>query len=369
MSDLHDTQVADLEAQNWEDPGEAQGERRPGLLQALLLGPQAFSSVLRAPRVLLLVYLCMTLPSVLLLTSYYQSLNAALADNPLANGHGGLFLLQDYDRLHPDGAVLPGLMQLIWALMITFFAGGLLSTVGLSRKPRPGLSGFLSESGRLFFRSLRTLLPSLLFFMFWTWLFVSLLEPWVTGLAIVQVSDTRAFWVGFGLNVFYLFGIGKVLILRRIALARLVYCGRKSALVSWLWAIGYWIRHPFVTITAFLPLLVLFAAGALGAVYGLDKLLEIYFAPGSRPIYFMLAAQVFPLFYLALNLASFLLARHLVAVDTAIREGLPPEPRVVVAPHPSQAEPVESLAPESVADEPEPAEPEPDEEPQEQVAP
>ena len=324
---------------------EDKGPEFPGLLSALVLAPQAVLRVLRSPVVLLTVFVSMTLPAFLLLGSYYEDLNTAMAGNPLANGINGLILQQDFDRLHGGGHEIPGLMQIMWALMITFFAGGLLSTVGLGRRPRPGLSGFLSESGRWFFRSFRTLLPSLLFLMIWTWVFTALLQPWVLGSGLVQASDTRAFWVGFGLDVLYLIGMGKILILRRLALARLVHTGRHSAFRAWLWTLGYWIRHPFVTLTAYLPLFVLFAGGAIGAVYGLDALLVHYNDMGSRPIFFMLAAQVFPIFYLALNLSSFLLARHLVALDTAIREGAPPEPQVVVDSVPNRNQPVETLAP------------------------
>ncbi len=327
---------------------EAQVPAFPGLLQALFLGPQALWTVLRAPVVLLFVFFCMTLPAFLLLSGYYENLNSVLAGNPLANGRGGLFLLQDYDRLHPGGHELPGLMQIVWTLMITFFAAGLLSTVGLGRRPRPGLTGFLSESGRLFFRSFRTLIPSLILILIWTGLFIVLLKPWVMGLDIVHASNMRAHWVLFGLNVLFLFGLGKILILRRLALARLVHTGRKSALLAWLWTLRYWMRHPFVTITAYIPLFLLFAGGALGAVYGLDALLARYFEQDSRPAYFMLAAQVFPLFYLAVNLASFLLARHLVAMDTAIREGGAAEPRVVFAPEPSKTEPATSVEKDAV---------------------
>ncbi|MEZ5987556.1 MAG: hypothetical protein R3F30_00215 [Planctomycetota bacterium] len=298
----------------------------PGALACFGFGVAAFFRALSRPWVLLLAWATYTALALPMVVPLYGSLDAALSHNPLAQGHWGQVLLAEHDRVFPGLGRVSAWLPLLSALVMTLLAPGLVRCVHGAPRSR-GLGALLAESGRLLPRSLRSLLPALVLLILWTWLWKAFIDPFLLGLDWTNADADRAFRVGLASKLVAGIGVFKVLMLRRLALARLVVEDRRSATWAWLWALGWYARHPLRTWAAYLGLLLVWVVVVSAGSTALDLLEAHFFEQATRPLLFLVATQVVAVLLCAVTLAGFLVAGRLVSIDAALRAG----PEVPVA--------------------------------------
>ncbi|MFQ5507342.1 MAG: hypothetical protein ACE5F1_21465, partial [Planctomycetota bacterium] len=201
----------------------------------------------------------------------------------------------------------------------------ILACIGITSGRRLRVSDFLAESGRYFFRSLRTWCLFLLALILWSWAVFGGLLPFLSDLFLAGGSDTRQLVFDLGTSVVWLLGFGLLLALRRLALARLVLLERRSAVVAFFGSIGLVLRRPFSLLTAFAGLFLIWGVGM--AVVGLS--VNRFIDDGNRLLLALLAGMAGGLVQQGCNMASFVMARRICALDLSDREQIS-EPTVVV---------------------------------------
>lgn len=306
-------------------------QRPLSFLGCLRLGPAAVGRSLRAPRILLLVAGTMVLIAALEALPVYQEVAKYLHHLPGAEGRYGRLLLEDLERNHPETRLLLGGSGLLAMFLWTFFAGGVLATVGLVSARRFGIADFLAASGRFFFRSLRCWFVFLVALLVWTWLSLDLAKPELESFLVDGGDENSLFLFDLGVNVVWFLGFASCWILRRLALARLVLLERRSALLAWLVSIGLLVRRPFRTVAGFTSLFVVWGLGLAACALALDLCLDAELFPLA------LVLGIVPLFWFQLCLAgSFVLARRLWVLQRSRRGEAPPAEPAVVMPRSEQ---------------------------------
>jgi hypothetical protein len=295
----------------------------------------ALATAFAHPRVLLAAYVVVTAAAAWLVWPVWAVLDAELAAQP-----GSGFLLDgvldaDFARRHPDTVLrLGGASAVVlasWALL----GGGVLATVGLGRKLR--FSELLSEGGAFLLRSLRVLGIGLV---------LAVLLAWGLG-AVDRLLAERAWrdadpgvvtvfgWVpahwctrALALEALrWLWGLAFLVLLftSKVALARLVVDGRRSAFLAWAHALGMVARRPWrpVLITG-----VLVAAWMLGSFvlgFATARLLE----RDRNLVAGLVLTQVQVLFAQGILIAFLLAARRFLVLGRGtVRESR--EPVVVI---------------------------------------
>jgi hypothetical protein len=226
-------------------------------LLAFRIAASSIWTAFRHPRVLLAAWAVVTVPALFVVLPLHADLERAAAGASVAadasfppDAAAEAAALQAIDG--PPSLIGPSLFVLLaWA----FLGGGILSTVGLRR--RFVFDELLSEGGAHLLRSLRVLVlglvPALVVAAVGRELLgrfegalldrpqTSIAPGWplVEGVTPTHLLDVARFVVGFAF-VFVVFTA-------KVALARIVLDGRRSALLAWFAAVVLVVRHPLRT--------------------------------------------------------------------------------------------------------------------------
>ena len=286
----------------------------PGIWGCSKLGPAAVLSVLRSPRMVGVVWLALSIPSFLMTLQYFAGLDSVLANNPLAQGREGGLLIPDIARIQPGVAFVFGSLWLPCLLIMTFFAGGILACVGIKAKRRVGITDFLAESGQYFFRSIRSLVPMLVGLLVWTWSWSQYIEPALTQNDWVAGSESYMYAAALIANLIFLAGFASLLILRRLAIAKLVWEQRHSALLAWGCGVKLLFSRPLACFLAYAGLFTFWATLVVLATLVLDPLFvqESYLLA-------LLVSQLLAFSTVACAMGGQILARKLWTMDAAVR--------------------------------------------------
>ncbi len=240
------------------------------VIRAFRISLMALLTALRYPRVWLALWVWVTAAALVLVVPIYGAVDAALAHHPGASRLVDQALDDDLWRQNP--ALTPHLTgAAVFVLLgMVFFAGGILSCMGVGRRFR--FTGFLSECARLFPRNLRVLLIGLVpaTLLFWgvgfadTWLREDLLRNWDPGGPDVDSPLSRYVSLEFGLELLnWFWGLLFLLLVlaSKVAMAHLVVENRSLAVWAWGKAAMRVLTSPFMAsfiivllILAYLPL-------------------------------------------------------------------------------------------------------------------
>ncbi len=238
---------------------------QPSLLGYLFLGAKAWLEPFKQLRAFFCVFLAACALSLLPVLDLLSGLHSVLDHVPLASGRAGRFLFEDVERLHPELSLSVGGSALLAMLLWTFFAGGVVS-IGDKEPSSSSLGGFLANCGKRFFVSFRTWVIFVLHLLLWTWVVVDFgrdaLAPRFGDLANAEYS----MYVDLAVNLLWLLGFAVLLIVRRLALARIVVFDKKSAILSFYTSLLLLIRRPLRMLLAWMGfgLLVMAVVLALG---------------------------------------------------------------------------------------------------------
>jgi len=289
----------------------------------------ALGTALNYPRVVLTMWLMVTLPALLAVFPAVQSIDRALAHHPGARLTLDQSLDSDFARLHPEAAVgLAGGMVFV-LLASAFLAGGILTRVGTGKRFSYGV--FLAEGGRLFLRNLRVLAIAVIVCaaVFWG---IDNLDRWVREVWLYDADPgatllgwhTPWFSLELGLEAtrwLYGFLFVLILLLTKMAMARLAALDRRSALLAWLAAAGTVLRHPLRT----LWMLVLWLALWMGVAYLIGEVTVYALEIRQQPWLGLLSGQV-GILWTQLALIALLLAARSFTVRTVTAPILVEEP-------------------------------------------
>jgi hypothetical protein len=289
----------------------------------------ALGTALNYPRVLLTMWVIVTLPALLAVFSAAQAIDRALAHHPGARLTLDQSLDSDFARLHPEAAIDLGGGVVFVLLASAFLAGGILSLVGTGRRFTYGR--FLAESGRLFLRNLRVLAIAVIVSaaLFWG---IGVLDHYVREVWLYEadagatLGDLHSPWASLQLGLeamrwIYGFVFVLLLLLTKMAMARLAVLDRRSALLAWLAAAGTMLRHPLRA----LALPILWLAVWMGVAYLIGEVTVYALEVRHEPWLALLSGQA-GILWTQLALIALLLAARTFAVRTVIAPAAIEEP-------------------------------------------
>lgn len=285
-------------------------------------GPIAFSRVLRSYKIWLFVSSLFLMAAITFVLPIYHELRELLDHLPTAEGYFGGMQLDEIERLHPELKPTLGLYGVVAMLVWTFFGGG---ACALSEGRAQGLSEFLATCGRFFFRSLRTWLVFIVAFLVWSWIWNDVLIPFLETKLETGGNAKMLFRFVVASEVIFVIGLVKLLMLRRLALARIVLEDRRSAVRAWFSAIGFMVLHPIRTVVGFLGVALIGAIALVSCGIALSAL-------GDRFVLGLLVAVLVLVVYQAALLASFAVARLLLETEIARRSHGGESEEPIVAP-------------------------------------
>lgn len=242
------------------------------------IGLAALGTAFAYPRVLLCAWAVVTAIALVLVWPAYAALDAGLTRHPGAGFLLDLALDADFARRHPQTVVTllggSALMLLVWA----WLAGGVIATVGVGR--RFSFTELLGEGASFLLRSLRVLALGLGFALL-LGLGLRALEHLLVEQVwrdadpgVIRIFGLEpAHWLtrGFLLEALHwLYGFLFLVLVftSKLALARLVVDGRRSAVLAWGWAVGIAVLRPLRTglVVGTLALVWLLGSWVLGAL-------------------------------------------------------------------------------------------------------
>ena len=244
----------------------------------------ALAAAFLQPRILLLAWAWVTALALWLVWPAWQVIDAELASHP-----GSAFLLDpvldaDFARRHPGTVLALGGASVLMLVFWAFLGGGVLATVGLGRRLR--FTELLSEGGAFLLRSLRVLGLGLLLAVLLGW-GLGTLDRLVTGHAwrdadpgvITVFGWEPAHWFTRSLVVEalrWLWGFAFLVLVfaGKVALARLVVDGRRSAFLAWAFALGTLLRRPLRAALVVGTLVAVWVAGSFVLGFATARLLE-----------------------------------------------------------------------------------------------
>lgn len=293
-------------------------KRGPHLLEAFRAGPAALAAVLRAPLVLLVVYGAFLLLELSVALPAWSAAARVLDHNPLARGADLAFVIDDLVRLHPEVGLRLGGALLAALLLGAFFQGGAVATLGLA-DVRGLLAGrFLAASGRWFFASLRCFAVFAVGLVLLSW---GVEAAWSLVPEAARAGGNEGATVTWRLVLaaVWMLGFALLLVLQRLAFARLLLEGRRSALAAHVAAAWLVLRRPLAVAAAHVGLLIVWGLAVTAAALAVDR-----FAAAERIPAALLTGQVAALFTKASIVASAVLARRCWSFVPARRAGKAP---------------------------------------------
>jgi hypothetical protein len=275
---------------------------------ALLLTPRSFATSLRHPRVLLALYLGITIPALLAVAPAVLELDRAFSRHPDATVAWNQALDLDFERLHGDLA--PGLTGgILFAILLwTYFSGAILACVGPDRRCR--FTEFMAAGGRAFFRNARVVVLLALALLVWAFgydLVQQHLEDWLRS----KGSPRKILLVRSAVEIAYAGGCFALSFVAHLAMAIVSTAGRRSAVLGWFRAVAFVLLHPVRCSVSVAVMVAIWVAG----LFLLGKVAAWQLGEAGNPWVGLAAAQAGILYFQAGGVALLVLARTLVAGD------------------------------------------------------
>jgi len=306
----------------------------PSLFGCIRLPFWALFQTLKSPLALLLMAGIVVTTAAVKVADAHVAVAKALDHQPLAAGVGGKtdlyrnawegrFLLADVQRVIEAATVRLEASPMLVVLLFMFFAGGILSCIGIKTTRRLRISDLLAESGRFFFRSFRTWVLFFVSLVVWNWVLRSWVVTPLRGLVIQGGEDTRQIVFAIAAGVVWGLGLAILLAVRRLSLARLVLRDQRSAVLAFFGSLGLIIRRPLRTLTITLVLVLTWAIGMAAIGIAIDRLFET-----NQLLPVLLVGIGGAVFSTACTVASFVLARRIWTLDGEVEPAR--EPTVVL---------------------------------------